>query len=126
MNNDEMLRDLQKISEMITKRHDSPLRVVVKTANRGIPRAHMVDVSGIYAGFDWENGLLIVQTVDPVVVVHGLNEPVRLVAEQQLQALKAIHEKLGFKYIPKSRERDWCDGFVEGVRMHVTACSGEE
>ena len=104
---------------------DDP-EVAVETQNGGIPTNRLEPVRSAHRGFDWTRRFFVIRTQQPVVVVRGLDKPVRELALQRLKDLEEAYAKLGNKYIAKSRREDWIDGFIEGVRAHVTACNEEE
>ena len=101
------------------------LPVVVQTAQGGIPTRRMAEVRSAGRGFDWTARWFLLWTAEPVVVVRALSGRVEDLARQRLEALKSGYEKLGQKYIARSLEQEWIDGFVEGVRAHVTSANEE-
>ena len=96
------------------------LEVVIQTQNGGCPHRYMAKVINAQRGFDWTAPFFIIRAEDPIVVVNEIGD-VHALARERLDALKASHATLGFKYIAKSREQEWLDGFVEGIRTHATA-----
>jgi hypothetical protein len=83
-------------------------------------------VIGATRGFDWTAPYFILRVEDQLVVERKLDKPIRDVAKDRLEALKTVHENLHFKYIAKAREQEWIDGFIEGIKQHVTGCLEEE
>ncbi|MCU0693545.1 MAG: hypothetical protein MUF54_19320 [Polyangiaceae bacterium] len=121
------LSELKAIVERLVQhprrlRSEDP-KVVIQTENCGIPICRMVGVKSLDHGFDWTAGMVVVRTSESVVMSRGLGKPLRDFARDRLEQLKDRHARCGFRCIPKSRESEWLDGFVEGVRAHVTACS---
>lgn len=102
------------------------LPVVVQTAQGGIPTRRMVDVRSAGRGFDWTARWFLLYPAEPVVVVRALAGRIDALAMQRLEALKSGYAEVGQKYIARSREQEWIDGFVEGVRAHVTSSANEE
>ena len=101
------------------------LPVVVRTEQGGIPTRRMVEVRGAGRGFDWTAPWFLLWTAEPVVVVRMLKDRTKDLARQRLEELKSGYAQVGQKYISRSREQEWIDGFVEGVRAHVTSANEE-
>ena len=122
------IRELRAISNGLAFSHHDfeDLDVVVETANPGIPHCHLSPVIGATAGFDWTASYFILGTADQLVVEKKLDKPIRDFAKEYLEALKAAWSRSKFTYISKNQERSWLDGFVEGVKKHVTGCLEEE
>jgi mRNA-degrading endonuclease toxin of MazEF toxin-antitoxin module len=100
--------------------------VVIVTAQGGIPTPRMVEVNAASYGFDWTRGLFLLRPTEPIVVVRALKEPTREFAKRRLEELKTAHERLKFSYVPKAREEAWIEGFVNGIRAHVTSVNEEK
>jgi len=120
MNNRELERCLSRGA--IGEKEDN-LQVVVETQNGGCPTRYMSEVTWAGRGFDWTAGLFLIRPKDPLVVARVLTSSIRQAAEERLARAKEVHDKLGFKYIMKARENEWLEGFIEGVRMHITSCT---
>lgn len=122
------LKDLKEQLDRHLERwpEDGDREVVVQTANGGIPHSHMEPVKTCSPGFDWTRPYFIMRTAQPVVVARLLSTPLRDLAVEKLNLLKDIYNKTGFKYIAKAREHEWIDGFVEGVKAHITSVKDEK
>jgi hypothetical protein len=101
------------------------LPIVVETAQGGIPTRRMVDVRSAAQGFDWTSRWFLIRTAEPVVVVRVLKGRTEDLARKRLDELKSGYAQVGQRYIAKAREQEWIDGFVEGVRAHVTSANEE-
>ena len=103
-------------------REEDP-KVVISTAVGGVPINRMVEVRSAMAGGDWTSGLFVLYPAEPIVVARILSEPICDLARRRLDQIIEAHQRLGFKYIPATRKDDWVQGFIEGVRAHVTSCT---
>jgi hypothetical protein len=106
-------------------RSQEPLQVFIQTAQGGVPTRRMVGVRDAVPGFDWTQGRFIIYPEEPVVVVRELPGHAALLelARHKLDMLQQQHRALfGAWFIPKAREHEWIDGFVHGVREHITRC----
>lgn len=103
---------------------DEELDVVVETVQAGVPIRRKVGIKSARRGFDWTNGMFIINPEEGMVVAKLSSRNVKDIAKERLEQLKDAHAKLGFKFIPKSRENDWIDGCVEGIKMNVASCGG--
>lgn len=123
------LLELRNLIEMYFKMHprsSGELEVVVCTGNPGVPTNHLSKVQSACPGSDWNQRFFLVYPEDNLVVEKRLARPVRDVAQERLESLKQAHKTTGFKYIAKSRENEWIDGFLEGVKMHFTGEAPED
>ncbi|HMC00495.1 MAG TPA: hypothetical protein VKN14_05605 [Flavobacteriaceae bacterium] len=102
-------------------RGTEPLLVNIQTAAGGAPTNRMVGISYAHQGFDWTANMFVMQPAEPIVVVRKLPGSIREFGKEKLEKLKDAHTKMGFKYIAKTREHEWLDGFVAGVKTHITA-----
>lgn len=104
------------------QRLDPTERLTIRTQNNGIGAHRTVDVEAGSRGFDWTNGQFILIPAEPLVVVHRETRPLPHVAREHLERLKAAHKSTfpEGKYIPKTREQDWIDGYCAGARMWIT------
>ena len=101
--------------------------VVVETAHSGIPTRVMVKLTNPSPGFDWTKGRFVFHTEDPIVPCKILDALPNELARATLAKLKAFHSRIHFQslkkssYIPKSHDHSWLDGFLTGVRCHITS-----
>lgn len=100
--------------------------VVVFTGNPGVPSNHLSHVANAGPGFDWTARFFLLYPADSLVVENKMKKPIREVAIERLRQLISSHGSLGFRYIAKSREKEWIDGFIEGARMHFTSEEKED
>lgn len=76
---DQLMLSLERIRKM---RKNQDFRLTVRISNAGGLTAHQtVDAVGIYPGFDWENGQIVVETAQPLT---------RLTAEQVEDITKSV------------------------------------
>lgn len=117
-----LLSELKAILDRRAELDRDDLEVVIESAQGGIPTRRMIPVARAGAGFDWTARLFVLHPEKSVVVAKILDAPLEQAALKRLAALKDGFARSGQKYIAKAREREWLDGFMEGVLAHVTSC----
>ncbi len=103
--------------------NDENPEVVVLTRNPSVGPRACARVTGANFGFDWDKGRLLLRTDPPVVAFRHAEagKSVRDIGRARLEVLKAAYAKVSIKYIPKSREDEWVDGFKEGFEAFQLA-----
>jgi hypothetical protein len=119
------LKELVDILQRAVVHHGDD-QVVVETNHGGVPTRVMVAISQVMPGFDWTKGRFIFRTVDPVVPCKILKKKLSDFARERLAEREAAHRKVfggrerGGEYLPKTHRQPWIDGFIAGVRWHIT------
>ena len=91
--------------------------VVIRTDNPSVGGNASVAVKLAAIGSDWNAGRFWIFPFNGVVKYRTHNKASLVdAAKERLQELKDGYEKCGQKYIAKSREQEWIDGFAEGFK----------
>lgn len=116
------LLELMETLDRIGRRPDADdLRVVIQTAQGGVCHNRMVEVAQVNGGFDWTKNLLMFFPAEPILVSRHFKRSALEEGRARLAELEAAHEATGFKYIPKSQQTAWVEGWVDGVGRYTLA-----
>lgn len=119
----ELYELLRKMEESDSWAYDRDHPVVISTAVGGIPHNQLVGIESIGVGMDWTAPFLLIHPNTPLVPMRKLDKRLSEFARERLEKIK---ESCSFKYIAEAREREWIEGFIEGVKAHITLCSPED
>jgi hypothetical protein len=101
------------------------LDVVIRTQNPSCPARGAVELKMAGRGSDWDAWRFLLFPAEGLVYYRRHSGTAMGFARMRLEQIKAGQAALGFKYIPKSRESEWLDGFCEGMASFAV-CIGDD